>query len=88
MEYNDLMTNTETGFTHPELHESEVFFTNADLSQFNAMEFKSKRLGKVAYDGKGNIQHVENWFPVFLNNREVDASGFSLMELRRKQRIL
>lgn len=85
MEYNDLMTNTETGFTHPELHESEVFFTNADLSQFNALEFKSKRMGKVAYDGNGNMQNHENWFPVFLNKKEVENSGLSLMELRRKQ---
>ncbi len=79
------MTDLETNFTHPELQKGEVFFTNADLSQFNALEFKSKRMGKVAYDGNGNMQNHENWFPVFINNTEVETSGFSLMELRRKQ---
>ncbi len=79
------MTDLETNFTHPELQKGEVFFTNADLSQFNALEFKSKRIGKVAYDGKGNIQENEDWFPVFLNNKEVQTSGFFLMELRKKQ---
>lgn len=85
MEYNDHMTNTDANFTHPELQKGEVFFTNAEPSQFNFMNFKSKRIGKVAHDGNGNIQEHEDWFPVFLNKKEVENSGLSLMELRRKQ---
>ena len=80
------MTSLQEIFVHPELTKGEVLFTNAEFSQFEKMNFKTKRLGKIAYDGNGNQLNHEDWFPVFLNNAEVETSELSLMELRRKQK--
>ncbi|MBK6545757.1 MAG: hypothetical protein IPG12_10870 [Saprospiraceae bacterium] len=41
-------------------------------------------MGKISYNGKGEQQYQEDWYPVFLSSIEVIKSGFSLQELRRK----
>ena len=71
---------------HPEIGTNEVFFTNASPRQFDAMEYRSKRIGTIAYDGKGNQLAHPNWFPVFLSRTEVEALGEPLQALRRNYR--
>ena len=50
------------------------------------MEYRSKRIGTIAYDGKGNQLAHPNWFPVFLSRTEVEALGEPLQALRRNYR--
>lgn len=80
------MANLDTNLIHPELQKGEVFFTNTEFAKFKVIDFESKRIGKVAYDGNGNLLDHKDWLPVFLKENEVSNSGFSLMELRRKFR--
>ena len=75
-------------FKHPELLDNEVFFTNSSLSDFQEMAFKTKRMGKVAFDGKGNQLNHEDWYPVFINNLEMKYSGYTLQDVRRNQMSL
>lgn len=70
-------------FLHPETKQNEVFFTNCSPTGFEQMEFMTKRKGIHAYDGNGTLLKTPEWFPVFLENNEVLASGRSLLDLRR-----
>lgn len=54
---------------HPEREEGEVFFHNGNQAFFDRLPHKTKRLGQVAYDAKGNI--VPKLFPVFLQETEL-----------------
>lgn len=80
------MMNLDTNFIHPEIQKGEVFFMNTESAKFKVIDFESKRIGNIAYDGNGNLLDHEDWFPVFLKEDEMSNSGFSLMELRRKFR--
>ena len=80
--YTVYMNLQKIDFKHPELLDNEVFFTNSSLSKFQKMEFRTKRIGIIAYDGKGHQLTHNDWFPVFLSNLEVVSSGFSLKLLR------
>lgn len=71
-------------FVHPELKDGEVFFTNSNLREFEKMKFKTKRLGRLTFTGKGEQQFFQDWYPVFINYHDVEYSGLSLRELRRK----
>lgn len=73
-------------FIHPELRSNEIFFTNASEKQFEMMEWKSKRKGKIAYDGKGNQLHHDDWFPVFISAEELNMSNKNISETRRMWR--
>ena len=53
---------------HPELKEGEVFLTNTDNPEMTNIGWKSKRLGRVAYDIHGLI--VKGLYPVFKNKAE------------------
>lgn len=69
-------------FIHPELKDGEVFFTNSSLSDFQEMAFKTKRMGKVAFDGKGNQLNHEDWYPVFIKIEELELSEKTLSQTR------
>lgn len=69
-------------FIHPELKDGEVFFTNSSLSDFQEMAFKTKRMGKAAFDGKGNQLNHEDWYPVFIKIEELELSEKTLLQTR------
>ena len=71
---------------HPEAQSNEVFFTNASPTQFEAIDFKTKRPGTTAFDGEGNQLHHANWFPVFISKTELHARNVPLTQLRRAHR--
>ncbi len=73
-------------FIHPEQRLNEVFFTNSDFKKFNDMKWTTRRMGKVAYDGNGNVLGVPNWFPIFVDVKELKSSGKTLSEIRREFR--
>ena len=74
------MSNT---FTHPEQKDAETFFMNVHQKDFDALTYKSKRMGTVAYDGNGKKLKHEDWFPVFLATTEVTETDKSISDLRR-----
>ena len=71
-------------FTHPETKQGEVFFSNASSADFRHIEFQSKRIGTIAYDGKGNKQSSLDWFSIFISTGELKTK--SLQDLRREWR--
>lgn len=71
-------------FVHPEKQTTEVFLTNSDESHFGKIKFKSKRKGKVAYDGKGNKLNITDWFPVFIEEEELNAVEVDLKIVRKE----
>lgn len=73
-------------FVHPELKLGELLFTNASRQQFESMDWKTKRKGTVAYDGKGNKLHFKDWFPVFISSMELKEKKVSLQDVRRQWR--
>jgi len=63
---------------HPELKDDEVFLTNVfdprgiflyGRNQFNNINYKTKRLGKIAYNENGKKN--EQMFPVFIKKWEM-----------------
>ena len=58
---------------HPELEDGEIFLKNTTPGRFEVMDWKTKRMGGVAYydDGKA-IPFHSNYFPVFVQESEVD----------------
>lgn len=73
-------------FIHPEARIGEIFFSNCDSRAFSLLEFNTKRLGTIAYDGNGNKSHKDNWFPVFISIRELRSMDSNLKILRNKFR--
>ncbi len=72
---------------HPEQAREEEFFTNASAAEFAAMEWKTKRRGRVAYDGRGRIvRDQRDWFPVFIAKDELRREGGDIREARRRWR--
>lgn len=55
---------------HPELREGEIFLTNADEEDFNKCGYITKRKGEKAFDMKGNLMEIANYFPIFVNKEE------------------
>ncbi len=66
----------KTIWRHPEQEEDEIFLTNATKEEAKALDWKTKRLGRVAY----NIRHAEinqtDWperiYPIFAKESEAD----------------
>lgn len=64
---------------HPEQQEDEVFFINIDSGgfrewwQFRKVEWKTKRLGRVAYDTTG--KRISDMKPVFVLRSELKKAG-------------
>ena len=75
-------------FTHPEIKEGEILFTNSNQKGFDMMDWKSKRKGLVAFDGNGLLTNNDDWFPVFIKKDELERSGKLLEDIRREFRIL
>jgi hypothetical protein len=73
-------------FTHPEIKNGEIFFTNASRLQFKLMRWKSKRRGNNAYDGDGKQLNYKNWFPIFLAKAELDDVRSDLKTERKSWR--
>jgi hypothetical protein len=71
---------------HPEELLDEVFFTNATAAQFDAIAMKTKRRGTQAYDGKGRVINVLNWYPVFVQRGELEQLKTPLADLRKAWR--
>lgn len=71
---------------HPETQQGEVFFTNTDSESFGTMNFQSKRKGNAAYDGEGRPTSSDNWFPVFVQQFELEKQNLDLVSLRREWR--
>jgi len=74
-------------FIHPEIQKREVFFTNTDSKGFDHMTWKTKRKGCTAYDGNGKRTGEKNWFPVFLDERELEINGKELSLARKEFRV-
>ncbi len=56
---------------HPEIMEGEMFITNEfDVFVYNEIRWKTKRMGKIAYDINGKFLY--GWFPVFIQKKEYD----------------
>jgi len=62
-----------TSENHPEIRAGEVYLCNASLDDFqNSIGWKSKRLGKIAFDISGKIIPLINrLFPVFVLKKEL-----------------
>lgn len=69
-------------FIHPEVRNSEIFFSNSNKLKFKNLNCQTKRKGLFAYDGQGKKLNNDDWFPVFLTKNEVISSGKTLQELR------
>jgi hypothetical protein len=54
---------------HPELQDGEVFLQNSANPEMTSIPFKTKRLGKVAYDIHGKVS--QGLFPVFKKKTDV-----------------
>lgn len=75
------MRNTGS-FVHPETRTGEVFLTNINTKDFQSLKWRSKRLGAVVYDGKGNRLWATDWFPAFISRAELKKKAKSLREAR------
>ena len=58
---------------HQECQKDELFYANVNLTQnsFKALPFKTKRLGSMALNGKGDIISFLN--PVFIKKEEFET---------------
>lgn len=56
---------------HPELQAGEVFSCNTANPEMHGVQWKTKRLGKIAYDASGNV--AEALYPVFRQISEADT---------------
>lgn len=70
---------------HPEQHDDEFYFTNTATKQFEGIEWKTKRLGNVAYNLIGKAMPAK-WGckPVFVKNEEVQAFGIDPVSITLK----
>ena len=62
--------------THPELKENEKFCINEvensdSMFSFDSIPHKTKRLGNIAYDDKGNV--IPNARPIFISKEEFNT---------------
>jgi hypothetical protein len=63
---------------HPEQYDNEVLIGNCNLPDYTfRTEWKTKRLGKIAYDVNGNP--IKDLFPVFVSKEEIKESGLDYM---------
>ena len=73
-------------FNHPELLDGEIFFTNATTKHFHKMNWLTKRIGVIAYDGQGKQLNHEDWLPIFLRKSELIQKGMIIREVRKSWR--
>tara|TARA_R110000850_G_scaffold277120_1_gene423040 strand:- start:20143 stop:20385 length:243 start_codon:yes stop_codon:yes gene_type:complete len=72
----------KTYFKHPECLNGEVFLSNMSLENYQNLEFQTKRKGNIPYDGIGDELSYENWYPIFIEQQELDSLNRSLQEVR------
>ena len=64
--------------SHPEQNTGEVFLGYHNCPEFNTLEWKSKRKGKICYDDAGGIVGQDRMlpedsrFPVFVARSEIE----------------
>ena len=64
------------GIEHPELREGEIYFGNDEPEGFERIGWKTKRLGKVAYDSNNQpYDEANNLFPIFVQKSELKEHG-------------
>lgn len=73
-------------WTHPETAQGELFLSNMTAGEFEAFEWSSKRMGRVAYDGEGRRLDVSDWLPVFIRNSELVERAVTITVIRRQLR--
>lgn len=73
-------------FIHPEIRINEYFLSNLTYEQFEALTYKTKRKGIVAYDGSGNELGIDDWFPAFVNKHEIVIVNRDLYSARKEFR--
>ena len=61
---------------HPEAREGEVLIGNMFVCDFTAVGWRTKRLGKVAYETSG--KRIPNFRPVFVSRFEIEAAGVAI----------
>ncbi len=64
--------STASELPHPELKPGEKWLMNADYEDFLRVSWKTRRLGKTAYDTTGNV--IPGLFPVFVQISETNPS--------------
>lgn len=59
-------------FVHPELEEGEFLLTNCSLGFFPTCAWKTKRLGRNAYDLEGKVldSPINRLYPLFIQRAE------------------
>lgn len=75
-------------FVHPELKPFEVFFTNQTMEFYYRLNFNTKRIGQITYDGQGERFITKNWFPIFINRKELSVKKINLISLRKKLNVI
>lgn len=66
---------------HPELQHDEVFLANVPKDPavlFNHLDWKTKRLGKIAYE---NGEKVDRKLPVFVKRKEMTEKHPHLLKV-------
>lgn len=67
------MSDEPERWRHPESEPDEVWIGNMFASDLHHVGWKSKRLGKAAYDVRGKT--IPNFRPVFVGRTELDVAG-------------
>lgn len=81
-----IKTITSPAFVHPELQNGEVFFTNSSAAGFEMILWDSKRKGEQAFDSEGNLLSEKDWFPVFIQTKELERSETTIRDARSRFR--
>ena len=63
---------------HPELQDGEIWLTNATREQLDDIGWRTKRMGKQAYDRQGHPIWDGETYPVFVQKTELDEAGVSI----------
>jgi hypothetical protein len=63
---------------HADAHADEVWIGNMSATDFPAVGWSTKRLGKIAYDTSG--KRIPNFRPVFVQRAEIEAAGVAIPE--------
>lgn len=58
---------------HPECGVDEIYLGNFSEQKFQLVGWKTKRMGKIAYDIHGERVYSEGFFPVFVSRKEMES---------------
>jgi hypothetical protein len=68
-------------FRHPEAHDCEIWLGNLYAVDFNLVGWKTKRLGKEAFNSDGTPLRGGNMRPVLVQRAEIEAAGVEIPEV-------